>query len=181
MGMAPHTRKTYSAGDKPMKITELSTEALLDRKAIAERATPGPWEKDGDDIYTEWSREEYPERGYEAEVEGFSEIRVATTENYSPDISDDETAGNAAHIAANSPDVVIATIDELLRLREENERMQSMIAALARKVANLTREWAKAGNVDNSAEYWVSWARHDAKAARRAVEQNYADQLAPEG
>ena len=43
MGMAPHTRKTYSAGDKPMKITELSTEALLDRKAIAERATPGSW------------------------------------------------------------------------------------------------------------------------------------------
>ena len=78
---------------------------------------------------------------------------------------------DATHIAANSPDVVIATIDELLRLREENERMQSMIAALARKVANLTRGWAKAGNVDNSAGYWVSWARHDAKAARRAVEE----------
>ncbi|EFL84346.1 hypothetical protein HMPREF0326_03039 [Desulfovibrio sp. 3_1_syn3] len=28
------------------------------------------------------------------------------------------------HIAANSPDVVIATIDELLRLREENERLK---------------------------------------------------------
>ncbi len=103
---------------------DLSIEALLARRELAEKATPGPWEKDGDDIYTEWSREEYPERGYEAEVECFSEIRVATTENYSPDISDDETAGNAAHIAANSPDVVIATIDELLRLREENARLK---------------------------------------------------------
>ena len=117
-----------------MTKTDISTETLLARREMAERATPGPWEKDGDDIYTEWSREEYPERGYEAEVEGFSEIRVATTENYSPDISDDETAGNAAHIAANSPDVVIATVDELLRLREENERLEREADWLADKL-----------------------------------------------
>ncbi|MEE0816116.1 MAG: hypothetical protein U0M13_10690 [Desulfovibrio fairfieldensis] len=41
---------------------DLSIEALLARRELAEKATPGPWEKDGDDIYTEWSREEYPER-----------------------------------------------------------------------------------------------------------------------
>lgn len=65
---------------------------------------------------------------------------------------------------------------ELQRLQAENALMQSMIAALARKVANLTRRWAKAGNVDNSAEYWTSWARHDAEAAYIATEDHH-DQL----
>lgn len=162
MGMAPHTRKTYAAGDEPMTNPDLSTEALMERRALAEKATPGPW-MPGTALDT----------GTVRQGDGYIlvDCRLTTSDGIA----------NAAHIAANSPDVAIATIDELLRLREENERMQSMIAALARKVANLTREWAKAGNVDNSAEYWVSWARHDAKAARRAVEQNYADQLAPEG
>ncbi len=31
---------------------------------------------------------------------------------------------NAAHIAANSPDVVMADIDEILRLREQVERLE---------------------------------------------------------
>lgn len=134
-----------------MTKTDLSTKVLLVRKMLAEKATPGPWLINDRNTSTP----------FDISIKNgtcFCQIVWGTKRQ------------DITHIAANSPDVVIATIDELLRLREENERMQSMIAALARKVANLTREWAKAGNVDNSAEYWVSWARHDAKAARRAVE-----------
>ncbi|EGW49598.1 hypothetical protein HMPREF1022_00111 [Desulfovibrio sp. 6_1_46AFAA] len=122
--------------------TDLSTEALLARREVAEKA---------------------------AKRMPFEVARIVLC------MGEEEREGNHKDeddfLTSNDPEKVIATIDELLRLRKENERMQSMIAALARKVANLTREWAKAGNVDNSAEYWVSWARHDAKAARRAVEE----------
>lgn len=36
----------------------------------------------------------------------------------------EQKANDAAHISSNSPDVVCATIDELLRLREENGRLK---------------------------------------------------------
>lgn len=135
-----------------MTKTDLSTKVLLVRKMFAEKATPGPW----------LINDRITSTPFDISIKNgtcFCQIAWATKRQ------------DSAHIAANDPPTVIATIDELLRLREENERMQSMIAALARKVANLTRGWAKAGNVDNSAGYWVSWARHDAKAARRAVEE----------
>lgn len=142
-----------------MNDDNLSIQALLARRELAEKATPGPWEKDGDHIYTEWSREYYPERGYQSEVAGFSEIRVATTENWSSDISDDETAGNASHIAANSPDVVIATIDELLRLRAECARLE--------REAN----WLAGYLTIGAHESYDAARRRWREAARRAVEE----------
>lgn len=55
----------------------------------------------------------------------------------------------------------------------ENARQIMVSKALARKLAQATRTWGKAGNMDNSAGYWLAWAEHDAdaeiKAARRAV------------
>lgn len=101
-----------------------TTESLLARRELASKATPGPWEKDGSCVYTTWSREEYPERGDYVDVPGFAEIRVAETANC---IEDEEIKANAAHIATNSPDVVMADIDEILRLRTENEKLRKSV------------------------------------------------------
>lgn len=201
-----------------MTKTDLSTEALLVRREIAEKATPGPWG-------VKCERHDNTCHEYLILTEDGDKIvgadKIDLREAYYrslPEAICSLDSHDAAHIAANSPDVVIATIDELLRLRAELEQykdsiqslryvanktlvdcnfrikenislkeevlriqaenalMQSMIAALARKVASLTRRWAKAGNVDNSAEYWTSWARHDAEAAYIATEDHH-DQL----
>ncbi len=45
----------------------------------------------------------------------------------------------------------------------ESVRLFSIAEALAKKLAQATRGWAKAGYVDNSAAYWMSWAEHEAK------------------
>lgn len=94
-----------------MTKTDLSTEALLDRQELAEKA---------------------------AKRMPFEVARIVLC------MGEEEREGNHKDeddfLTSNDPEKVIATIDELLRLRKENERMQSMIAALARKVANLTRE-----------------------------------------
>lgn len=43
---------------------------------------------------------------------------------------------DAAHIAANSPDVVMADIDEILRLRADVERLEKEANWLATRLAN---------------------------------------------
>ena len=89
-----------------MNDIDLSNDALLKHRAIAEKATPGPWEsreegqKAIDDEYDVWSVVYGPER-------------VAIVED------GPHMAANRAHIAANSPEVVMADIDEILRLRNE--------------------------------------------------------------
>ena len=84
-----------------MTKTDLSTEALLVRREIAEKATPGPWEKMFETAVGTGNGHQVP-------------LCIAST-NFESD---------AAHISSNSPDVVCATIDELLRLREENGRLK---------------------------------------------------------
>ena len=81
-----------------------TTEALLARRALAEKATPGPWEVDKSEIT--------------------SAVYVETDWGHLICESDDE---DAAHIAANSPDVVMADIDEILRLRTENEKLRKSV------------------------------------------------------
>lgn len=70
---------------------DLSTEALLTRKAVAEIAL----------------------------------CEISCQHDLTPYLIDTELSLECiGHIAANSPDVVIATIDELLRLRGENARLK---------------------------------------------------------
>lgn len=77
------------------------------------------------------------------------------------------------HIAANSPDVVIATIDELLRLREEKERLEKEADWLALKA------WKKRDSEyipEREHECLECPFDHDCvkcwrEAARRAVEE----------
>lgn len=97
-----------------METPDLSLEALLIRKALAEKATPGPWKKshlcEGDIVRAE------------------RYTIIASVTEYENDGSIGYVFNNAInnrnHIAANSPDVVIATINELIRLRNENERLE---------------------------------------------------------
>lgn len=103
--------------------TDLSTEALLKHRAIAEKATPGPWE----------SREE-GQKAIDDEYDVWSVVygteRVAIVED------GPHMAANRAHIAANSPDVVKAHVDEILRLRDEVERLNKEAYWLALHLSN---------------------------------------------
>lgn len=78
-----------------------TTESMLARRELAEKATPGPWEVDKSEIT--------------------SAVYVETDWGHLICESDDE---DAAHIAANSPGVVMADIDEILRLRAQVERLE---------------------------------------------------------
>lgn len=74
-----------------------TTEALLARRELAEKATPGPWREKGEEVYSlDFDGEYYP-------------------------LGDSMIEEDAAHIAANDPSTVIADIDEILRLRAEVE------------------------------------------------------------
>ena len=84
-----------------------TTEALLARRALASKATPGPWKK-GIAL-----RQGY---GVDAIWDCSGALVADTEKSVSPCEESD-----AAHIAANSPDVVMADIDEILRLRAEVE------------------------------------------------------------
>ena len=101
-----------------MTKTDLSTEALLVRREIAEKATPGPWEK--------------------ADTEsGFINISMYCVIGDGVRPAFVASPNDAAHIAANSPDVVQADIDEILRLRAEVERLEKEADWLATAVANI--------------------------------------------
>lgn len=81
-----------------MMKNDRTTESLLARRALAEKATPGPWIRErGFLVYGPWRSR--PVSGEEGIL----------------------NPADASHIAANSPDVVMADIDEILRLRAEVE------------------------------------------------------------
>ena len=101
-------------------MTDLSTEALMARRRIAERLEQAPWafEPHGDtgdygvgilldDNAIAVSGEQQTGERFVAEV-----VAVEV-----------KGVGYATHIAANDPTTVIATIDELLRLREQVEAL----------------------------------------------------------
>lgn len=79
-----------------------TTESLLSRRALAEKATPGPWEVDKSEIT--------------------SAVYVETSWGHL--ICDSSDHGDAAHIAVSDPATVMADIDEILRLREQVERLE---------------------------------------------------------
>lgn len=101
-----------------MPTTDLSTEALLVRREIAEKATPGPWKPD----------EPFEVSRHIKAITGDGPTDYALLAWICPKPGEmgthEQKANDAAHISSNSPDVVCATIDELLRLREENGRLK---------------------------------------------------------
>ncbi len=91
---------------------------MIDRKALrekAEAATPGPWKADG------WQHESY-DGNYFVRGDGVATEEVAHCEGSG------RYEENAAYIAAASPDVVLALLDQLAALTAENERLTAHCA-----------------------------------------------------
>lgn len=93
--------------------TDRSTTALLARRAIAAQATPGPWWMDSAPWFVPLT---YTVRCKAGNVTGLNAHE------------------DAAHIAANSPHIVQADIDEILRLRAEVEQVEREANWLAQKI-----------------------------------------------
>ena len=113
-------------------MNDRSNEALLARRAIAERATPGPWmqvirpSELGDGSFFDCVKiggGDFPTALYYPDEDGY----VGDTQ-----VQDMKDA-NSAHISANSPEVIMADIDEILRLRAEVERLNKEADWLAEK------------------------------------------------
>lgn len=85
-----------------------TTESLLARRALAEKATPGPWKSVYDYCVLPNIYDDRP-----------ANVLIADCSREHD--HDKKTKANALYIAANSPDVVMADIDEILRLRAEVE------------------------------------------------------------
>ena len=90
-----------------------TTESLLARRALAEKATPGPW---GQVI-----------AGLERVVidsKGTVICTVCLDEDFSDKETERQVLANLYYIAVNSPAIVMADIDEILRLRAQVERLE---------------------------------------------------------
>lgn len=145
-----------------------TTESLLARQALAEKATPGPWFAihADDEMCTNASyvatkdEDASPEEAYRhiVALTLYQAKRVACHE-------DERWDENAAHIAANAPSTVIADIDEILRLREKVERLEKEADWLARICAEQMLE-----GVDEASVQW--WREKAREAARKGVKEN---------
>ena len=141
-----------------MTEDSLTTEALLARRELAEKATPGPW-KPGTSVFLK----------QETIIASMGYIAAEPI-----GVSYPTTCYNFAHIAANSPDVVMDDIDEILRLRAQVERLEKEADWLALVLANagcgipLTEYIGEAvnGMSPPAPEHWR-------EAARKAVETSH--------
>lgn len=92
-------------------MSNRTNEDLLARRALAEKAAPGPWEV------------------------LHSNSEIVMPKNCGPELcavaSCFGSRADATHIAANSPDVVMADIDEILRLRAANTWLEQEAEWLA--------------------------------------------------
>lgn len=88
-----------------------SDAALRERLGIAEKATQGPWKSD--EVVTR--KKDFEPSYVVKDKDGFTIVDVIPVSAYQ---------ANAAHIAASSPDVVRADIEEILRLRKEVARLE---------------------------------------------------------
>lgn len=91
-----------------------TTESLLARRGLAEEATPGPWKSVYDYCVLPNIYDDRP-----------ANVLIADCSREHD--HDKKTKANALYIAANSPDVVMADIDEILRLRTENEKLRKSV------------------------------------------------------
>lgn len=142
-----------------MTKTDLSTEALLVRREIAAKATPGPWrvkcERHDNTCHEYLILTEDGDKIVGADKIDLREVYYRSL----PEAICSLDSHDAAHIAANSPDVVIATIDELLRLRAECARLE--------REANWLAGYLSIG----AHESYDAARRRWRDAARKAVEE----------
>lgn len=130
-----------------------SDAAMRERLVIAEKATQGPWKSD--EVVTR--KKDFEPSYVVKDKDGFTIVDVIPVSAYQ---------ANAAHIAASSPDVVRADIEEILRLREEVARLDKEADWLG------LRLWGTGGvspveDFDVRADRIKMWR----EAARKAVEE----------
>ena len=133
-----------------------TTVSLLARRALAEKATPGPWVRKGEYlVYGPWG--DRPVSGKEGIL----------------------NPADAAHIATNSPDVVMADIDEILRLRAQVERLEKEADWLAEncwkkpEVEYHPLREMRGGFFCDACPYDYDCRKCWREAARKAVEANH--------
>lgn len=102
-----------------MMPNDPSDASLRERLELAEKAAQGPWKTD--EVVTR--KKDFEPSYVVKDKDGFTIVDVLPIAAYQ---------ANAAHIAANSPDVVKADIAEILRLRTENERLNKEADWLAK-------------------------------------------------
>lgn len=100
-----------------------SEAALRERLELAEKATKGPW---------------YHSLAAIVGTKKSPEDNDATCICFTEWGCSGDPQANAAHIAASSPDVVRADIEEILRLRGENKLLNSMVMSFAGKAVHET-------------------------------------------
>lgn len=135
------------------KQDDRSEAALHERLEIAGKATNGPWQTD--EVVTR--KKDFEPFYVVKDKDGFTIVDVLSVSAYQ---------ATAAHIAANSPDVVQADIEEILRLRKEVARLNKEADWLG------LRLWGTGGvppveDFDVRADRIKMWR----KAARKAVEE----------
>lgn len=147
-------------------------ETFARRKELAERATPGPWTgHHGDPNYVDGSiccGDKY-----------LAKCNLCLWPDRCEIINPEEQRANTLHIAANSPDVILADINEIERLLYKLNRLEKEVDWLIS--TKIVEEWngrfVGAPNKDNSgyavyptkAEAVASWR----EAARKAVETSH--------
>lgn len=141
-----------------MMPNDRSDAALRERLELAEKATKGPWYRALAAIV---GTKESPEDN-DATCICFTEWGCSG-----------DPQANAAHIAANSPDVVKADIAEILRLRAESERLNKEADWLAKTLGVQVKDsfgcawcWLSESDMCNG-----DCTESLRKAARKAVEE----------
>ena len=134
-----------------------TTESLLARRALAEKATPGRW-----DVIEN------------LENQTQCSVRIISPKHHIVLRDDWITFADALFIVRHSPDVVMADIDEILRLRAQVERLEKEADWLTLVLSNagcgipLTEYIGEAvnGMSPPAPEHWR-------EAARKAVETSH--------
>lgn len=109
------------------KQDDRSEAALHERLEIAEKATKGPWKSD--EVVTR--KKDFEPSYVVKDKDGFTIVDVIPVSAYQ---------ANAAHIAASSPDVVQADIEEILRLRKEVARLDKEADWLVKMLSLYTED-----------------------------------------
>ena len=130
-----------------------SEAALRERLELAEKATQGPWKSD--EVVTR--KKDFEPSYVVKDKDGFTIVDVLPVPAYQ---------ANAAHIAASSPDVVRADIEEILRLRKEVARLNKEADWLGLRLRG-TGGVPPVEDFDVRADRIKMWR----KAVRKAVEE----------
>ena len=140
-----------------------SEAALRERLKLAEKATQGPW---------------YHTLAAIVGTKKSPEDNDATCICFTEWGCSGDPQANAAHIAASSPDVVRADIEEILRLRAEVKRLEDMLAHLVSRSVCQTVEgwWSAHGETfqtkKDAMQHVITKAEDEMKeAARKAVDR----------